>query len=150
MKHWSTIIILSLLLSSCSFTSENNVIGQWDTESCLIGFIHASVTIQTDEANAVVKNRINTDFSIKFNQDSSFLYNDLDRDTITGKYKLTGKLLSLTINNDSNSWLNFAVDSTTDERLYLSSNSIKFYSTNKDSLNFFTGDKVALIFKRRP
>jgi hypothetical protein len=154
MRIWSIIIILTFYFDSCSSTNENKsidgkIIGQWNTESCLPHFVHAVISVQLADTLEIPKHRIKTNFSINFKQDNLFSFDNENGPTKTGKYKITDSSLTLTLNDDSFSWLTFGIDSVTDNNLFLTSKSIQFYSNTTDSLDLFTGDKVVLIMKRK-
>jgi hypothetical protein len=154
MRIWSNIIIITFFLNSCSITNENKsiddkIIGEWSTESCSPHFIHAVISVQIADTLEIPKNRIKTNFSINFKQDNLFLFENENGPTKTGTYKMNDSSLTLSLNNDSISWLTFEIDSVTDNRLFLMSKSIQFYSNTTDSLDLFTGDEVVLTLKRK-
>jgi hypothetical protein len=153
MRIWSTILILSISLYSCTSTIESKsfsdkIIGEWKTENCLPHFVHAVVSVHLTDSFEIPEYRITTHFSIELDQDNSFSLDNVNGPTKTGKFEIIDSSLVLTLNNDSISWLTFGIDSVTDNRLFLSSGSIQFYSSSTDSLVLFTGDKVDLIMKK--
>ena len=154
MRIWSIFIIVTIFFDSCSSTNENKsitdkIIGQWNSEICLPHYVHAVISVQLADTLEVSKHRIKTNFSINFKKENLFSFNNENGPTKTGKYNMTDNSLTLSLNNDSISWLTFGIDSVTDNKLFLKSKSIQFYSSTTDSLNLFTGDKVIIILKRK-
>ena len=154
MRNLKTIIILTFFYS-CSPISENQsiekrLIGQWKTESCLPYFVHANIRVAMADTSEILKYRIKPSFFISFKQNNLFSFENENGSTKTGNYELFDNLLSLKLNNDSEKkWIIFKVDSVTDNKLFLTSKSIRFYSNTADSAEVFTGDNVVLILKRK-
>jgi hypothetical protein len=154
MKFRTIIIIFTIILNSCSSTEnkqsiDNRIIGHWKTEGCLLHFVHAVYPIQLPDTAKIPQHRIKTDFSIEFNPDTSFVFDNDNGPTETGKYKLADSSLTLTLNNEQLWWLNFHIDSITDNRLILSAETILFYSKTADTIKLFTGDKVKISMNRQ-
>jgi hypothetical protein len=148
------IIILKVFFDFCTSPNGNksidgSIIGEWNTESCLPNFVHSVVTIQLSDISEIFKHRIKTNFSINLKQDNLFSFEHEEGSPKTGKYKITDNILTLSFGNDPINWLSFHIDSVTTNRLFLTSNTIQFYSDTTDSLKFFTGDNVDLILKRK-
>jgi hypothetical protein len=155
MKKYYTFILLALFFNSCIQTAEKQtandkrIIGQWNTDSCSIGIIHGVIKSPLTDISGFLKHRITNRFFITFKEDSSFTLQNENGPTEIGIYKITKNASSLTLNQNSHSWITFNIDSITDSTLFLTSRYIPFYSIDADSVSIFRGENINLILNRK-
>ncbi|MCR6639907.1 MAG: hypothetical protein NVV82_13230 [Sporocytophaga sp.] len=138
-------------VSSCSSgrsqgTISNNIFGKWEVESFKASFVHAIIDAPLGEVK-IPQDKVNIDFSIGLNRDSSFVFHNDNGATFTGKFALKDSILDL--NNHTIDWLSFRVDSVNESHLYLLLGKGIFYSIAKDTATWFLGDSVVIVMAKK-
>ncbi|MBT28586.1 MAG: hypothetical protein CMO01_02915 [Thalassobius sp.] len=147
MKKFIYEIFTVIFFTSCSFNehTQTDLTGCWISENITIGFVHANIYLEKADKQKIDDGRINLDFQLDINADSTFIFLNQDSSFYEGKY--LRKQDSLILEKDNLPWLSFSINQENKEYLILTTDRINFVSQTKDTINLFMGENIELKIK---
>ncbi|MDX5346289.1 MAG: hypothetical protein LPK19_03500 [Hymenobacteraceae bacterium] len=141
-------VVVLLFLISCSNKKiePSSLVGSWEVDSINIGYIHAVYEVPKSNSFGIDQDFINPGFKLEIKNNLNFLIQNQDGSKDYGFCVVTSDSLIFRKEKDED-WLRFKIEEVPNEVLKLKADKIIFYSLEKDSILFFTGDEVKIILK---
>ena len=156
MKKIFVFLFVIIISFSCSNKNEhkeskkNILLGFWETEDFKSN-IGGLIKVPFSDTMKIPTDRLCTKFIMNFVNDTTYTFkNEIEKNktgkTQTGNYEHRND--SLILNKGQLDWVQFKIDSLRNDKIFLRTNYMTFFSIEKDTITICFGNNVQIAMKR--